>query len=122
MNAQELIIGGYAKKAKDGKFYVELYPAKQNVGNDPTMTKPSVFNVNQAALLLSGVSPLWGLSMNLQSPIVSQNLVIQARDEFKSEIAQKDAEIAALKAQLSQPKRVKKDAEIETIGGKSVEV
>ena len=77
-----------------------LYPQRSNVGNDATMTKPTMFLVEQAALLLRPSNPLWGLKINVNNATVAQNIVIQARDEFNSEMSKKDAEIAALKAQL----------------------
>lgn len=100
MNVEQLIKGGYTVQGENKRHYVPLYPQRSNVGNDATMTKPTMFLAEQAALLLRPINPLWGLKINVNNATVAQNIVIQARDEFNSEMSKKDAEIAALKAQL----------------------
>jgi len=100
MNVEQLIKGGHTVLGDNKRHYVPLYPQRNNVGNDATMTKPTIFLVEQAALLLRPSNPLWGLEMNVNNATVAQNIVLQARDEFNSEMGKKDAEIAALKAQL----------------------
>ena len=100
MNVEQLIKGGYTVQGENKRHYVPLYPQRSNVGNDATMTNPTMFLVEQAALLLRPSNPLWGLKMNVNNATVAQNIVLQARDEFNSEMSKKDAEIAALKAQL----------------------
>jgi len=100
MNVEQLIKGGYTVQGENKRHYVPLYPQRSNVGNDATMTKPTMFLAEQAALLLRPSNPLWGLKINVNNATVAQNIVIQARDEFNSEMSKKDAEIAALKAQL----------------------
>ena len=100
MNVDQLIKGGHTVLGDNKRHYVPLYPQRSNVGNDATMTKPTMFLAEQAALLLRPSNPLWGLKMNVNNATVAQNIVIQARDEFNSEMSKKDAEIAALKAQL----------------------
>ena len=100
MNVEQLIKGGYTVQGENKRHYVPLYPQRSNVGNDATMTKPTMFLAEQAALLLRPSNPLWGLKINVNNATVAQNIVVQARDEFNSEMSKKDAEIAALKAQL----------------------
>lgn len=76
---------------------VFLYPQTPNVGNDPTMLKPVQFTIPLAVEFLNSKKNLWGLQPNTSSNIVSTNLVIEA----KKAITEKDAEIAALRAQLT---------------------
>ena len=82
MNVEQLIKGGHTIIRRKQKAYVPFVSTAVNVGNDATMTKPTMFLVEQGSTIAKTQQSIMGLKMNVNNATVAQNIVLQARDEF----------------------------------------
>lgn len=98
---QELrAMGAVRSTTQNGKKveYINLFAINNQIGNTKSTTESREFILAVGLVLLK--SGKWSLTPNVSNAQVANNLLYDAQQEMAKAMDKKDAEIAALKAQL----------------------